>query len=278
MLDTFASLSVNAFDVTRTDVDGQKREFRPAVDLQTLRHGMPDLLKTAIQQQHNVIVRPKHARLGLIQLDDLSADMVERLKHAAFLVLATSVGNYQVWVAVPECAPDFPRRLRRGSGADPGASGAARLAGSLNFKRKYAPHFPQVEILQATLQHTVTAAVLQDLGVVAPPDVTPATRPRPCFFTPRAKAWPSYERCLQQAPPAQCGDRPDVSRADFTYCLLALDWGWSLEETCEHLMEHSTKARAHGERYARLTVQRAAAAIYRRSLNSTQIRGKSDVE
>ena len=271
--------SVNAFDVTRTDVNGHQWEFRPVVDLETLRRGMPDLLKTAIQQQYNLIVRPKHAQVGLIQLDDLSGDMVERLKRAAFLVLATSIGNYQVWIALAQCAPDFARRLRRGSGADPGASGAARLAGSLNFKRKYAPHFPEVQILQATLQHTVTAAVLQDLGVVAPPEVTPAaTRPGRVSSLRRAKAWPSYERCLQHAPPAQCGDRPDVSRADFTFCLLALDWGWSAEETCGHLMEHSTKARVHGERYVRLTVQRAAAAIYRRTLNSTQIRANSDVE
>jgi len=277
MLDTFASLGVNAFDLTRTDVDGHKREFRPAVDLEALRCGMPHLFESAMQQQHNLIVRPKHAHAGLIQLDDLSGDRVERLKRAALLILATSIGNYQIWVAVPECAPDFARRLRQGSGADPGASGATRLAGSLNFKRKYAPHFPEVEILQANLQHTVTAAMLEGLGVVAAPELTPATRPGRVPSPRRAKAWPSYERCLQHAPRVHHGDRPDVSRADFTFCLLAIDWGWSPEETCERLMEKSSKARANGDSYARLTVHRAAAAVYRRDLNTTPTRGKSDV-
>lgn len=266
MLDTFASLGVHAFDLTRTDVDGQKWEFRPAVDLEALQRGMPHLLDSGRRQQHNLIVRPKRAEVAFIQLDDVSGDLVERLKAAALLILATSIGNYQIWVAVPECGPDFARRLRRGSGADPGASGATRLAGSFNFKRKYAPHFPEVEILQATLQHTVTAAALEALGVVASPELTPATRAARVSSPVRtkAKAWPSYERCLQHAPPAHYGNRPDVSRADFTFCLLAIDWGWSLEATCERLMEKSSKARANGESYARLTVQRAAEAVHRR--------------
>ena len=41
---------------------------------------------------------------------------------------------------------DFARRLRKGTGADPTASGATRVAGSLNFKDKYAPDFPRVAI------------------------------------------------------------------------------------------------------------------------------------
>ena len=59
------------------------------------------------------------SQVELVQLDDLGGAMRERLKAAAFLILATSVGNHQAWVAVPECAADFARRLRQGSGADP---------------------------------------------------------------------------------------------------------------------------------------------------------------
>lgn len=278
MLDTFASLGVNTFDLTRTDVDGHKLAFWPAADLEALRRQMPQLLESATRRQQNLIVRPKHAHAGLVQLDDLRGELVERLNSVAFLILATSTGNYQIWVAVPEYTPEFARRLRQGSGADPGASGATRLAGSLNCKRKYAPHFPAVEIVQATPQLTVTAAALEHLGVVAPPEPIPAAaRPGRVSSAGRAKGWPSYERCLQYAPPAHHGDHPDVSRADFTFCLLAIDWGWSLEETCERLMEKSSKARTNGEGYAQLTVQRAAAAVHRRSLNATQTCGNSNV-
>ena len=49
----------------------------------------------------------------------------------------------------------------------------------------------------------------------------------------RATAWPSYARCLQNAPCARDSDRADVSRADFTFCLLAMDWGWSEAATSQ---------------------------------------------
>ena len=76
--------------------------------------------------------------------------------------------------------------------------------------------------------------------------------------------WPSYERCLENAPKAYRADRPDISRADFTFCLIAIDWGWGQEETIARLLEKSRKALENGERYARLTVERAAAAVLRR--------------
>ena len=45
---------------------------------------------------------------------------------------------------------DFARRLRKGAGADPTASGATRIAGSQNFKEKYSPDFPYVRIVHIT--------------------------------------------------------------------------------------------------------------------------------
>jgi hypothetical protein len=39
------------------------------------------------------------------------------------------------------------------------------------------------------------------------------------------------------------GDRTgrDRTRADFTWCMRAIDWGWGVEETAERLMELSAK-------------------------------------
>jgi hypothetical protein len=213
----------------------------------------------------------------LVQLDDLSETMLERLKAAAFLILATSVGNHQAWVALPECGAEFARRLRQGSGADPSASGATRMAGSVNLKRKYAPDFPTVRLLEGTPQRTVTPAELAALGLVAAPDPLAESRPGPIRSGRRAKAWPSYDRCLQNAPRARDSDRADVSRADFTFCLLAVDWGWSVVETCQCLLQKSSKARENGEAYARLTAQRAAAAVRRRSCHTLPAHGKDNV-
>jgi len=262
MLDLFAGLGVPSFDVTRTDVDGYKCDYRGAQNLEVLRRGMPSLLGTAIERRQNLIVRPKGARAELVQLDDLDGSGLERARSVAALILATSPGNHQVWVAVRECGPDLARRLRRASGADPSASGATRLAGSVNFKRRYAPNFPMVQILEANPRRVVTRGELEAAGLVPAPAPIPASRPARVHRSWRPKAWPSYERCLRNAPPAhRSSDRPDVSRADFTFCLLAIDWGWGLEETCQRLLEKSSKARSDGERYARLTAQRAAAVV-----------------
>jgi hypothetical protein len=264
MLDLFASQGVRSFDLTRTDLDGHKRGYRAAQSLEALRRWMPSLLRSAIQCRHNLIVRPKGATAELVQLDDLRGTMLERLRSAAFLILTTSAGNHQAWVAVRECGPDFARRLRQASGADPSASGATRVAGSVNFKRQYTPDFPTVQILEATPQRIVTRGELEAAGLVAAPDPIPAIHAVRAGPNWRAQAWPSYERCLQNAPPAHHSGRPDVSRADFTFCLLAIAWGWSIEETGERLLEKSSKARENGKGYAQLTAQRAAAAVDRR--------------
>lgn len=266
MLDLFASFGVPAFDLTTTDVEGHKRGFRGGVSGETLRRGLPHLLESAIQQQYNLIVRPRRAPVELVQLDDLNGAALEGLRAAAFIILATSVGNHQAWVAVAECVPGLARRLRQAIQADPSASGATRVAGSVNFKRQYAPEFPIVRLLEGMPQRTVTQAELQALGLLAAPEPMTVSHSGRTWSGRRAKAWPSYERCLENAPLAHRSDRPDVSRADFTFCLLAIDWGWSIAETCARLLENSSKAREHGVAYARLTTERAAAAVYRRSM------------
>jgi hypothetical protein len=78
------------------------------------------------------------------------------LRPVSFLVLHTSPGNFQTWLAVSDADADFARRLRRGAGADLGASGASRMAGSLNCKDKYAPAFPRVETVHTNPGHLVT--------------------------------------------------------------------------------------------------------------------------
>ena len=177
MLDMFASLGAHTFDVTRTDIDGHKRAFGRGMHLETIRSRILDWMEAASQCQHNLIVRPQGARTELTQLDDLSGVMLERIRAAAFLILATSPGNHQAWVAIVDGGADFARRLRHAMGADPSASGATRVAGSINFKRKYAPDFPIVQLLDAVPQRTVTRAELEALGLALAPEPNPPIRP-----------------------------------------------------------------------------------------------------
>jgi len=42
----------------------------------------------------------------------------------------------------------------------------------------------------------------------------------------KATGMPSYLRCVQGAPENRNKTGPDISRADFTWCMTALSWGW----------------------------------------------------
>jgi hypothetical protein len=182
MLTAFASVGAKRFDLTLTDAAGRKVSFRSGQTLDQLRLALPDILTAATRQQHNVIVRPRPGEAALVQLDDLGESAVGRLRPVSFLILCTSPGSYQAWLAVADGDAGFARRLRRGTGADLGASGASRLSGSLNFKEKYAPAFPRVKTVHAIPGLVVTRSALEALGIVAPAEPPVPVLPPPCFF------------------------------------------------------------------------------------------------
>jgi hypothetical protein len=264
MLDAFASVGAQRFDLTLTDAGGEKVGFRCNRTLDHLRPALSELLQEASQRKHNVIVRPRTSGVTLIQIDDVSEDMATKLRLASFLVLRTSPGNYQSWIAVADGDANFARRLRKGAGADLTASGATRVSGSLNFKDKYAPAFPRVETVHVSPGLVMTQAEVEALGVVAPPEQVVPAAIHLSRHRPGARGWPSYRRCLESAPKRE-GGRSDRSRADYTFCLLAIDWGWRIDEAAARLMQESPKAQENGEDYALRTARDAAAALEKRS-------------
>jgi hypothetical protein len=276
MLDAFASVGATRFDVTQTTCSGKKEFFRRGVSLADLARTLPAMLDSAIAKQRNVIVRPHGPDVTFIQLDDLRSDRLARVAPPAFLILETSPGNFQAWLAIPGAEDkELVRRVRKGAGADPTASGATRVAGSRNFKDKYAPDFPRVAIRETSARRRTSAGELEELGLLAAPAELP-----PLHVTPaRAQTtvggnrrWPSYARCMEGAPLNSEETGPDISRADFVFCMTAITWGWSVDETAVRLMEESTKARANGEGYAELTARNAALAVERRRQQPRQRR------
>ena len=114
---------------------------------------------------------------------------------------------------------------------------------------------------------SLVIAELDAAGIVAPKEEPRQPRPaahRVSSGRQTRKKWPSYKFCLDNAPLAHGENKPDTSRADFTWCMIAIDWGWSVEETAARLMEQSPKARENGDRYAWLTARRAAVAADRK--------------
>ena len=275
MLDTFASVGATHFDLTHINIEGEKRGFRPQQTLAQLKNSLPRLFPGATARQNNIIVRPHSDTAQLIQLDDLKAEALPRVRDVAFLILQTSPGNHQAWVAVSglksgEETKDFARRLRKGAGADPSASGATRVAGTANYKRKYEPDFPMVKIIDAAPGRIATPAAIESCGILAPPEapaVIPLRARRKHSAVEGERTWPDYERCVAGAPPNQEGSGPDRSMADFFWCIMAAQRGWSIDEVANKLLEVSARAqeraRLHDEGYALITAQNAAAAAAR---------------
>jgi hypothetical protein len=280
MIDAFVSVGASSFDITILDINGDevKGQQRTRCSLTETHQAISQALANAERHQHNVIIRPRSAGTRLIQLDDLNAEKAARIAPHAFIEILTSPGNYQSWVAVNdipgddlEAARDFARRLKRGAGADHSATAAVRIAGSQNFKRKYAPDFPTVQIMRANVGKLVTMAQLEQAGLVAPREeepLPPASAP-PIVSTSAAadRRWPDWQRALAGAPPKSDGSGPDRSLADFMWSKWAIQRGWSIEETAARLIEVSEKAgkqaRDGDEGYARVTAYNAAKAVER---------------
>jgi RepB DNA-primase N-terminal domain len=264
MLDLFESLGVRSINLTITDDAGRKVAFKCYRTVEMFRAALPGLLLASTEQRLNVIVRPlpPHA-LSLIQLDDLTSSQVDRVRAMSFLVLETSPENFQAWLAVKDADADTARRVKKAAGADPNASGATRLAGSYNFKTRYAHDYPRVRLWSIAPQRSVTLDELHRVDLVAPDEPSvyraryaPNLRPGH-----RLLAWPSYARCLADAPAAKNHECKDRSAADFEFCLISIDRGWSVEDTANQLMAESEKAKSTGYNYALFTAKRAASVV-----------------
>jgi RepB DNA-primase from phage plasmid len=274
MLSTYASVGATAFDVTLNTIEGKKLpgavwRGRPLFEcgfeenraFEALYQRIDNILVEAARRQLNVIIRPRSKTTVFIQLDDLKAEKIAEIDPFTFLAFETSPGNFQGWLAMrdapveEEATKDFLTRLRKGTGADPTASGSTRIAGSLNFKPKYAPNFPRVRITKVNAGCMTTTSALENAGLMMRAE-EPKLPPRKKSY--KSSSWPSYEKCLAGAPLTEKGDRPDISRADYLWCRIAYQWGRSREEIAQELSERSVCARMDGPGYVKRTVNRAA--------------------
>ena len=168
MLDTFASVGATRFDVTLDDTRRRQRMVPPQRErLPTCAAPCPPCSTQRPPRPAQRDRAPAWPRRRPSSSWTTSRPInFRKLAPAVFLALETSPGNFQAWVALPGMEDkDFARRLRQGTGADATASGATRVAGSLNFKDKYAPGFPRVAIHAAQPGRMTDAAELERLGL-----------------------------------------------------------------------------------------------------------------
>jgi RepB DNA-primase from phage plasmid len=193
MLDTFASCGAESFVITKTELEwpGHKKViWGKTYPLDELRQKLPAMVRTAAERHpvtlpdggammsgENLIMRPFGRNTAFVQLDDLAPEQLKQVRDAVCIIHATSPGNYQAWIAVsgvPEGkdqSKEFARRVREAVGSyDKSASGATRVAGTENFKVKYAPRFPTVTIEETHPGRVMTLEQLQSMGLLAEPE------------------------------------------------------------------------------------------------------------
>jgi hypothetical protein len=282
MLDAFAGVGATVFDISMIDINEKPRAERERRTTDELKRTIAIRLEAAARARLNFIVRPRSTTALLVQLDDIQDSA---LWPYAFMRLETSPGNYQYWLAVSdgpqdgdtaaekEAAKIFRYRMRRGAGADKFASGAVRMAGSLNIKHKYAPDFPVVMVSRVEPGRTTTVDALASAGLIGPPPITAAgsvpltlEKPKPRADAPRY--WPDYHVALAGGKFNKDQTAVDRSLADFMWCKWAAERGWKPDEIAYKLVEVSEKARDRlrrnpNDRYAQITAAKAAEAALR---------------
>jgi hypothetical protein len=286
MIDAFTSVGAREFFVTKLDIN-QRLKWGKLYLTAELKNLLPAMIRTATERKpvtlengdkvtagENLIVRPTGPEVSFVQLDDLSADQLERVRPAAFLTLSTSPGNHQAWIAVSGVKhqfKEFMRRVRKAVGGnDKSASHATRVAGTENFKPKYAPDYPVVSIVHAAPGLVMTPEKLEEMGLVARPEAVSdlaGRAERMVSSRTNDAQWPSYEIALSRTRPRKDGSGPDRSLADFNWSMIALTGGKSIEDTIAKLLEVSPRAQERATRgdegYARITVENASAAVAR---------------
>lgn len=201
---------------------------------------IPAYIKRNQEQQQNVAVRVWGA---FIQVDDCSAEVMERLKPFAFFIEETSPGNYQVWLALPkafvgtdgkinEAGKAIRKRLlkkfeERGEFANGGAYGSTRLPGTLNIKEKYQGSFPQIHVVYVALARIVTPEELEQAGLLADAPAVPALTlvESPRYSNSKLPTeWPDYQYYVSRAPAKEDG-QPNLNSADESFVVRCLALG-----------------------------------------------------
>lgn len=272
MLAAFSRVGATHFDVTPKGLTDGKLRFRRKVPLLVLYRELPDLLSTSRRRKESVILRPRGDDVSFIQLDDIKEPVLDQLSHYACCVIETSHGNFQAFVAVTGLTPanveHVRRRLIDQVGADKCASGAVRLAGTLNVKeihRETDGSFPIVRMVSSSCRKALSMGDLLAADLISPKSdqAVGLSMTDLRLKTPKRRIAPSYDKAQQSVRRKEDGT-VDRSAVDFHYAIVCLDWQFSPEATIKLLEQHSAKAAERADDYVERTVARALTVITER--------------
>jgi len=272
MLAAFTRAGATTFDVTTKLLSGEKKDFRRRVTIKSLIRDLTRLMDAAEAQNLSIIIRPHSKENSFIQLDDIQEETLNLLSPYSCCLIETSERSYQAFIAVSGLDKKSQEKVRQQliatAKADPGASGAARLAGSLNVKechRRPDGSFPRVRILRPgngkifSVPELIAVGLIQSVvvEVAEPSDMSISVK------RPRRRIFPNYERTKLYVRRKDDG-AIDRSAVDLLYAITCLDWQISPAKTAELLHKFSEKAWERGDDYVELTIAKAEEKIFLR--------------
>jgi hypothetical protein len=225
-----------------------------------------------------ILSHPTGEGITLLQLDDIPEDRLLLIQHLAFIVIQTSPGSFQAWLAWKSQEEDteFKSRVRKLI-SDKNATGAVRIPGSRNFKlpylRKYG-EFPLIEITHVSPGRlTSREEIVGAFGLPVAIEL-PAGGARPAVSEKRSRVedaaclmeslkssatgnrWPSYKMCLDGS---YADGKQQRHSADYFWCKQSFLWGqgYGVADVAARLMLESAKAQERGSRYATETATNA---------------------
>jgi hypothetical protein len=262
-------LGARSFDLTilgEVQLNSTRKfiDFEKEVPADRLHAMLPGIVERCERERLNLIIRPRSgADRRLVQLDDLDQAAVGKMRELAFRVIETSLGNYQAWVCVLSADEEIERRLKRGVGADAGASGATRIAGSLNVKEQYREAgYPRVRLIVGMPERVASIEDLTEL--LEPEPQSPCVSP-PSVSSHTQLAMPDYDDFLSRARSTAAGEI-DRSSVDFAWAATALKRGHSVDAVMSELERVSLKAAGLSNHARRMYLRRTLMAAGRERL------------
>jgi hypothetical protein len=246
------------------------KDFRANLPRYLEMNSVEQFYQGTLERAYSLAVRPSGER-HFWQIDDADEKTARLLKDVAFLIIETSPGNFQIWLALSdevdlsdreekEWWKEQRNRLIRRVGGNGGSYGALRWPGTFNNKPKRESEDgvrPLVQIVRANMGRVTELVELEKLNLLAPAIENPKKvvdiRPR---ISSTPTQWPSWERELSRSDIKANGE-PDHSVADAKWCKRCFEWGWSRAEVKAMLLNVSPRAKEKTNHYVELTLDRA---------------------